>query len=172
MQHFSPHPADTKPKIVDWAALLHRREQARAAGDVVVWTNGCFDVLHVGHIRCLQAARTFGDLLVVGLNSDESIRQLKGPDRPIMPATERAEILGSLACVDYVVVFEEPTPEASIARLKPDVHCKGADYAPPDGKPLPERAIVEGYGGRIEFIPLVPSMSTSDVICRIRQEEG
>lgn len=150
---------------------MQQREQARAAAKNVVWTNGCFDLLHVGHIRSLQAARALGDLLVVGLNSDDSIRQLKGDDRPIMPVSERAEILSALQCVDYIIVFDELTPEAPIARLKPDIYCKGADYAPPTGKPIPEATIVEAYGGRIAFVPLVPSTSTSDLIRRSRQGE-
>jgi len=156
-------------KLVDWPALLAVREQARARGQTVVWTNGCFDLLHVGHVRSLQAARGLGDLLVVGLNSDASVRQLKGCGRPIVPAGERAEILGALACVDYVIQFEELTPEAALLRLKPDVHCKGADYAPPGRKPIPEAQLVAEYGGRVEFLPLVPANSTTDLIRRIRE---
>ena len=119
----------------------------------------------------LQAARNLGDLLIVGLNSDESVGRLKGPDRPFIPAAERAEILSALACVDYVIIFEEATPEAAISRLQPDVHCKGADYAPPHGKPLPERALVEAYGGRVEFVPLLPSTSTTELVRRVRRPE-
>jgi rfaE bifunctional protein nucleotidyltransferase chain/domain len=136
-----------------------------------VWTNGCFDLLHVGHVRSLQAARRLGDVLIVGVNSDASVRQLKGTGRPILPAEERAELLSALACVDYVVIFDELTPEAALARLQPDVHCKGADYALPHGKPIPEAALVESYGGRVEFLPLVPGTSTSDLIQRIHELE-
>jgi D-glycero-beta-D-manno-heptose 1-phosphate adenylyltransferase len=161
----------TTRKIVDWPTLLAVRERARAAGQVVAWTNGCFDLLHVGHIRNLQTARGLGDLLVVGVNSDSSVRQLKGPGRPIVPEAERAEVLSALACVDYVIVFDERTPEAALERLRPDVHCKGADYAPPHGKPIPEAALVAGYGGRIEFLPLVPGTSTSDLVRRARELE-
>jgi D-beta-D-heptose 7-phosphate kinase/D-beta-D-heptose 1-phosphate adenosyltransferase len=125
--------------------------------------------LHVGHIRNLQAARDLGDRLIVGLNSDASVQQLKGPSRPIIPAAQRAEVLAALACVDHVVIFDELTAEASIARLKPDVYCKGADYAPPHGKPVPEAAQVEAYGGRIAYLPLVPNASTTDIVQRIRQ---
>jgi rfaE bifunctional protein nucleotidyltransferase chain/domain len=156
-------------KIVDWPTLLAVREQARRDGKIVVWTNGCFDLLHVGHVDSLQAARQFGDILVVGINSDTSVRQLKGADRPIVPGDERMEIVSALACVDFVIAFDEPTPEAALARLRPDVHCKGADYAPPHGKPIPEASIVAGYGGRVEFLPLVPTRSTSDLVERIRR---
>jgi rfaE bifunctional protein nucleotidyltransferase chain/domain len=168
MPSATPRPASRVPKVVDWPELLDVRHRARREGQVVVWTNGCFDLLHVGHVRNLQAARGHGDLLVVGLNSDDSVRRLKGPGRPVLPAAERAEVLAALACVDYVVVFEELTPTEAIARLQPDVHCKGADYAPPHGKPIPEAEVVEAYGGRIEFLPLVPAISTSDVIRRIQ----
>jgi rfaE bifunctional protein nucleotidyltransferase chain/domain len=156
------------PKIITWEALDSLRQRYRSEGKTVVWTNGCFDLLHVGHVRNLQAARALGDVLVVGLNSDRSVRQLKGPERPIVPAAERAEILAALECVDHVVIFEESTPEASLARLKPDIHCKGADYAPPHGKPIPEATVVAAYGGRIEFLPLVPALSTTDLVRRIR----
>src|SRR5690348_9449394 len=124
-------------KITSWDALLPWREAARRDGRTVVWTNGCFDLLHVGHLRNLQAARALGDALVVGINDDASVRRLKGPGRPIVPAAERAEMVAALACVDAVVLFGEDTPETALARLRPDVHCKGADYAPPDGKPVP-----------------------------------
>ena len=155
-------------KGVGWPALLELRAQARAAGKKVVWTNGCFDLLHVGHVRNLQAARRLGDLLVVGVNSDASVARLKGPGRPVVPAAERMEVLASLLCVDHLIVFEEDTPLEAIARLQPDVHCKGADYAPPNGKAIPEAAVVEAYGGRIEFLPMVPGASTSDLIERIQ----
>jgi rfaE bifunctional protein nucleotidyltransferase chain/domain len=139
---------------------------------LVVWTNGCFDLLHVGHIRFLQAARELGDRLVVGLNSDDSVRRLKGPRRPLVPADERAEVLAALESVDRVIVFDEDTPEAAIERLRPDVHCKGTDYAPPHGKPIPEAAVVEAYGGRVQFVPLVPGTSTSEIVRKIRGECG
>jgi rfaE bifunctional protein nucleotidyltransferase chain/domain len=158
-------------KIVDWDALLELRRKAKATGNTIVWTNGCFDLLHVGHVRNLQAARAMGSRLVVGLNSDASVRKLKGPGRPIVPAEQRAEVLSALQCVDFVVVFDELTAENSIERLKPDIYCKGADYAPPHGKPVPEAGIVERYGGRIAYLPLVPNSSTTDIIRRIRETE-
>jgi rfaE bifunctional protein nucleotidyltransferase chain/domain len=156
-------------KVVGWEELLALRERWRAEGKTVVWTNGCFDLLHLGHVRSLQMAKALGDILVVGVNSDDSVRQLKGPGRPIFPASERVEILAALECVDYVIIFEELTPEKAIARLKPDIHCKGADYALPHGKPIPEAKVVEAYGGRVEFLPLLPGLSSSEIIERIQK---
>jgi D-glycero-beta-D-manno-heptose 1-phosphate adenylyltransferase len=155
-------------KLEGWDALLRSRERWRAEGKVVVWTNGCFDLLHPGHVRSLQAARRLGDVLVVGINSDESVRRLKGPGRPILSADERAVVLSALACVERVVVFDEPTPESALLRLRPDVHCKGAEYAPPHGKPVPEAQAVRSYGGRVEFLPFLPGVSTTEVIRRVR----
>jgi D-glycero-beta-D-manno-heptose 1-phosphate adenylyltransferase len=159
------------PKIMEWDTLLEVRRRSRLEGKVVVWTNGCFDLLHVGHVRNLRAARSLGDLLVVGVNSDASVRQLKGPERPIVPARERVEVLAALECVDCVIVFEELTAEAAVARLQPDVYCKGADYAPPHGKPIPEAGLVASYGGRMAFLPLYPSASTSKLVRRLRGQE-
>lgn len=159
----------TSSKILNRHTLSVLRQQWKQQGKIVVWTNGCFDLLHVGHIRNLQSARCLGDLLIVGLNSDDSVRRIKGPARPILPERERAEMLAALTCVDYVVIFDESTPEDSLACLKPDIHCKGADYAPPNGKPIPEASLVESYGGRIAFIPLVPDISTTDLVRRIQE---
>lgn len=156
-----------RTKLLPWPDLLVTREQVRAAGRVVVWTNGTFDLLHPGHVASLQQARGLGDLLVVGLNSDRSVKAYKGPTRPILSETERAAMLAALECVDYVIVFDEDTPAESLAKLKPDIHCKGAEYAPPHGRPVPERAVVEGYGGRIEYLPLVPGVSTTGILERI-----
>jgi rfaE bifunctional protein nucleotidyltransferase chain/domain len=157
-------------KLVDIDTLSEIREQARADGKTVAWTNGCFDLLHVGHVRNLQAAHELADMLIVGLNGDESVRRIKGPSRPIVPAAERAEVLCALECVDYVVIFDETTPEAILARIQPEIHCKGAEYAPPLGKPIVEAGVVESYGGRIVFLPMVPANSTTDVIRRIREQ--
>jgi rfaE bifunctional protein nucleotidyltransferase chain/domain len=145
-------------KIVDWDALLKLREAWRERGLTVVWTNGVFDLLHVGHVRSLEEARALGDVLVVGVNADESVREAKGEGRPIVPAVQRAEVVAALEPVDFVVVFEEPTPEAALQRLQPEIHAKGADYR---DKPIPERAVVEGYGGRVELLPLVDGVSTT-----------
>ena len=156
-----------RSKVVDWNLLMQERASWRREGRSVVWTNGCFDILHVGHVRSLQAARAFGDLLVVGINSDESVRHIKGPNRPVIPEDECAEILAALECVDRVVIFDESTPVEALARLRPDIHCKGADYAPPDGKPIPEARIIASYGGRVEFLSLTPDVSTTNIVERI-----
>ena len=159
-------------KIVGWLPLLRLRRQWRWDRKTIVWTNGCFDLLHVGHIRSLCAAKLLGDVLVVGVNSDDSVRRLKGADRPVIPARERVEILAALQCVDYVVEFDDLTPERVLSRLRPDVHCKGADYAPPNGKPIPEADVVRAYGGRIEFLALHGARSTSSLIRSIRSVSG
>lgn len=133
----------------------------KASGKTVVFANGCFDLLHVGHIRYLQGARQLGDVLVVGLNSDQSVRRLKGPQRPLMPENERAEILAALACVDYVVIFQEPNVEAVLRVLKPDIHCKGSDYTE---ETVPEREVVRSYGGRVAIAGDPKDHSTRDLI--------
>ena len=157
-------------RVVTWGELDALRACWRREGRTVVWTNGCFDLLHVGHLRNLQACKACGDVLVVGVNSDASVRQIKGPTRPVNGEGDRAELLAGLACVDAVVIFGEDTPEVSLARLTPEVHCKGADYAPPHGKPIPEAAVVEAYGGTIRFIPLVPGHSTTGTIEKLAAE--
>jgi phosphoheptose isomerase len=167
----SPAPSTRmrRGRVVERADLLAQRERWRAAGRTVVSTNGCFDLLHVGHLRGLEAASRFGDVLVVAINDDESVRTLKGPGRPLVPAGDRAELLAALAPVDYVVVFGERDPSALLGDLRPDVHCKGADYAPPSGKPMPEREVVEAHGGRIEFIPLVGGRSTTELVEQVKR---
>jgi rfaE bifunctional protein nucleotidyltransferase chain/domain len=140
--------------------------QLRAAGRTVVFTNGVFDLLHVGHLRYLQYARSLGDALIVGLNSDRSVRANKGPDRPITPEAERAEILEALVCVDGVVVFDNETPHALIAALQPDVLVKGADWAE---DAIVGRDIVEARGGRVVRVPLEPGQSTSAIIEKIKR---
>jgi rfaE bifunctional protein nucleotidyltransferase chain/domain len=152
-------------KLIGVHELESLADRQRRLGRTVVWTNGCFDLLHLGHVRSLQLARQLGDLLVVGLNADASVRQLKGPGRPIVPAQQRAEMLAALACVDHVVIFDELTPEAALRRLRPAIHCKGADY---DGRPMPEAQLVESYGGKVVYLPLVPDLSTSELIRRIQ----
>ena len=150
--------------------LLDQRRRWRELGRTVVWTNGVFDVLHVGHLSSLRAARDFGDALIVGVNADDTVRASKGPGRPIFPVAERIEMLAALDVVDAVIVFDQPTPTELLAALQPDVHCKGADYAPPNGKPIPEAALVASYGGRVEFIPLVPGRSSTDTLDRLLRE--
>lgn len=159
-------------KLPNWPELLAACDAARAAGSTVVWTNGAFDLLHPGHLASLQQARALGDVLIVGVNSDRSVKAYKGPNRPILNQNERAAMLAALECVTAVIIFDEDTPAESLMKLKPDIHCKGAEYAPPHGRPVPERAVVEGYGGRIEYLPLVPGVSTTEILRRIRLAEG
>jgi rfaE bifunctional protein nucleotidyltransferase chain/domain len=149
------------------AELRTIRDADRRAGRVVVWTNGCFDLLHPGHVASLHAARALGEVLIVGLNSDASVKANKGPTRPVLGERDRATMLSALACVDHVVVFDEPTPERILGELKPDIHTKGMEYAPPHGRPVPEATTVLAYGGRIEYLPLVPGVSTTELIRRI-----
>lgn len=155
-----PTKVTTRDELVSLLAECRQRQQC------VVFTNGCFDLMHIGHVRYLQAARNLGDLLVVGVNSDGSVRALsKGPDRPIVPDVQRAEVLAALACVDYVVIFSEPDPGALIAALQPDILVKGGDW------PLDRiigRDTVEARGGRVQTIPLVPGVSTTTLVQRIR----
>ena len=135
--------------------------ELKLQGKRVVFTNGCFDVLHPGHTRYLAEARTLGDALLVAVNSDRSVRALKGPGRPILPESERAEILAALECVDYVTVFDDLTPRSLIARLLPQVLAKGADWGPTE---IVGREEVEAAGGRVVSIPVVPGFSTSALI--------
>jgi phosphoheptose isomerase len=160
------HRISGSAKELDLPALLELRARWRAEGRVVVWTNGAFDMLHAGHLASLQAARLLGDVLLVGVNADATVTKAKGEGRPIFPAHERVAMLAALEVVDHVMVFDEPTPVEAIRALQPDVHCKGADYAPPNGAPIPEAAIVQAYGGRIAFIPLVPERSTTSTVRR------
>jgi phosphoheptose isomerase len=148
--------------VVDELSTL--RASWAGAGRTVVWTNGVFDLVHVGHLASLRAARALGDVLVVGINSDAAVRRLKGPGRPVVGERERAELLSALRPVDYVVVFDQDTPEQILEQVKPDIACKGADYGGPDGKPIPERAIVEAYGGRVEILPMVDGYSTTQIV--------
>ena len=140
-------------------------DAVREKGATVVFTNGCFDVLHAGHVRYLTKARAMGDYLVIGLNSDASVRRLKGNNRPINTEDDRAEVLDALRAVDAVTIFGEPTAEALIEIVRPDVYVKGGDYTL---ETLPEAKIVKEYGGRVEFVPLVEGRSTTNVIERIR----
>ena len=137
-------------------------------GKRVVFTNGCFDLLHPGHIRSLEAARALGDHLVVGLNSDESVRALKGPSRPVIPAEERAEILASLECVDAVLIFDELTPQRVIAALLPDILVKGGDWP---GNQIVGREEVEAAGGKVVLSEMVPGYSTTEILKKIRDEQ-
>lgn len=135
-------------------------------GKRLVFTNGVFDILHAGHVRLLQEARTLGDLLIVGINSDDSVRQLgKGPERPINPLEDRAMVLAALSCVDAVVSFSEQTPLALIEALQPEVHVKGGDY---HADALPETPVVRSYGGEIVILPLLEGRSTTRLVDKLR----
>ena len=146
--------------------LVPLLQAARAQGNRIVFTNGCFDLMHIGHTRYLQAAKDLGDLLVVGVNSDVSVKMLnKAPDRPIVPDVQRAEVVAALGCIDYVVLFNEPDPHSLIAALQPDVLVKGGDWAV---ERIVGREIVEARGGVVRTIPSVPDVSTTSLIQRIR----
>ena len=154
------------PKLApDVQTLVARLAPLRRSGARVVFTNGCFDLLHPGHVRYLAAARALGDVLVVGLNSDASVHGLKGAGRPVLRAAERAEVLAGLAAVDHIVVFDDGTPRALVAALRPDVLVKGADWAEVD---IAGAAEVRAAGGRVERIDLVPGLSTTELIRRLR----
>jgi len=141
----------------------------RAAGKRVVLANGCFDLLHVGHVRYLDAARALGDVLFVGLNSDAAVARLKGPGRPLMPAAERAEILAGLRAVDHVVVFDEDTADRLVSLVRPAVHAKGTDYTDAS---VPEAASVRAAGGRVAIVGDPKDHATRDLIARIRERFG
>lgn len=148
-------------KVMNWADAAAEMQTRRRAGHKTVFTNGCFDLLHVGHLRYLTEARALGDFLVIGLNSDRSVREIKGPSRPVTPQEQRAEVLAGLSVVDMVVVFDQPDPLELIKTLQPDILVKGGDW------PLDRiigRDVVEGRGGRVLTIPLTPGVSTTNII--------
>jgi rfaE bifunctional protein nucleotidyltransferase chain/domain len=152
-------------RILTLAEAANQFDRAHRGNQRLVFTNGCFDLLHPGHIQTLEASRALGDALIVGLNSDASVRQLKGPDRPILPEKERAEILAALESVDAVVIYNEPTPRETIAALLPDVLAKGGDWP---GDKIIGREEVESAGGQVISIPVVPSYSTTAILDSIR----
>jgi rfaE bifunctional protein nucleotidyltransferase chain/domain len=151
-------------RVIAEAALMEAVQRERAAGKTIAFANGCFDLLHVGHIRYLQGAAAEADRLVVAVNDDPSVVSLKGPGRPILPATDRAELVAALRGVDYVVIFGDPTVERLLLLLKPDVHCKGTDYTV---QTVPERATVLAYGGRTAIVGDAKNHATRDLIKRI-----
>ena len=153
-------------KILHDAALAGVRDRMDAAGRRLVFTNGCFDLLHVGHVRYLQAARALGDALAVGLNGDDSVRALKGAGRPLTPEDERAEILAALACVDYVTIFPEPRATRLLGVVRPHVYAKGGDYTPETLHP-DERAVLRESNSQVEILPLVPGRSTTSLVQRM-----
>ena len=164
-----PPPFAYRPgsKEATLAELVPAREQYRKHGRTVVWTNGCFDILHVGHIESLKAARRLGDVLIVGVNDDAHVARTKGAGRPIHTLEQRIAVLSALEVVDHLVAFSEATPAEVLGVLKPDIHCKGSDYAPPNGAPIPEASVVAGYGGRIEFLKMVDGVSTTSIAARL-----
>jgi rfaE bifunctional protein nucleotidyltransferase chain/domain len=154
-----------RDKVMDRQALADLLRRPRG-GKTVVFTNGCFDILHVGHVRTLEAARAFGDILVVGVNSDASVRRIKGLLRPIVPQAERAEMVAALGMVSYVVIFDEDLPNDTVAILEPDVHVKGGDY---DVEAMPETPVVRAHGGRVEIVRFVDGFSTTDIIGKVKE---
>ena len=156
-------------KIYPSAQLTEILKDAKTKGKTVVTTNGCFDVLHLGHLRYLQAAREVGDLLVVCVNSDSSVRALKGENRPLVPENERTELLAGLECVDYITVFSELDAKTVLSQLKPDIHIKGGDYKIDE---VIEREVVEANGGKVMIGLNIPGKSTTNLIKTIREKYG
>jgi len=152
-------------KIGTLESVRGRIEQARRDGRRVAFANGCFDVIHVGHVRYLNAARAEADVLVVAVNGDASVRRLKGAGRPLLPEQERALLVAALACVDHVVVFHEDDVSRLLLELRPDVHCKGTDYTT---ETVPERDVVRSYGGRVAIVGDPKDHDTSELLARIR----
>jgi rfaE bifunctional protein nucleotidyltransferase chain/domain len=153
-------------EVLSLQQLRGRLAAARRAGQVVAFANGHFDLLHVGHLRYLQAARRQGDLLVVGINDDASVARLKGAGRPIVPASERAELLAALEPVDFVVIFEGDSPAPLLEELRPEVHCKGTDYGRPEQ--VPEHAVVCSYGGETRIVGDPKDHATRDIIAAVK----
>jgi len=162
-------PKDMSGKLKSAAEIEAIAAQARRNGQIVVFTNGCFDLVHRGHVHLLRAAKATGDLLIVALNSDRSISEIKGPKRPIMPETDRIELIAAMEMVDYVVVFDEPEPTALIDVIKPDVLAKGADWK---ADKVVGAELVEKSGGRVVRIPYLQGFSTSEIIERIVKQHG
>src|SRR2546421_7950696 len=168
---------ETEQKILDREELARVVEYRQQSGERGVFTNGCFDLLHLGHVRYLQEAQALGDFLILGLNNDASVRSLKGAGRPLVPEMERAEILAALTCIDYVTIFAEPTAGPLVELLQPAIYVKGADYAnaqgsEPDTSRLPEAKVVQAYGGMVRLIPYLPHHSTTELIAAIKRLPG
>lgn len=153
-------------KVLSRDELLARVADARRDGQTIAFANGCFDLLHVGHVRYLDAAAQEADVLIVAINDDESVRALKGKGRPILQAADRAELVAALRCVDFVVIFPESTVGPLLEAIRPDVHCKGTDYTLDS---VPERDVVRGYGGRIAIVGDPKDHSTRDLLTRIAE---
>jgi rfaE bifunctional protein nucleotidyltransferase chain/domain len=161
--------ADAGARILDRNRLIARVAIARRHGARIVLANGCFDILHVGHVRYFEAAKALGDLLVVGINTDEQVRRLKGPGRPFVSERERAEMVASLRAVDLVTIFAEPTVEALLLALRPDVHAKGTDYTP---ETVPEREVVRAYGGRVAIVGDPKDHSSSQMVMQLNRKQS
>jgi len=157
---------DSASRILDRTALVARIESEKASGSRIVLANGCFDILHAGHVRYLEGARALGNFLVVAVNSDEQVARLKGAGRPILPECERAELVASLQAVDLVTIFPEPTVTELLLAIKPDVHAKGTDYAE---ETVPERDVVRSYGGRVAIVGDPKDHSTSEILKQISE---
>ncbi|HEX8473912.1 MAG TPA: adenylyltransferase/cytidyltransferase family protein [Pyrinomonadaceae bacterium] len=155
-------------RIVDRNRLIARVAIARRNGARIVFANGCFDILHVGHVRYLEAARALGDLLVVGINSDEQVRALKGEGRPLVPEKERAEVVAGLRAVDLVTIFPEPTVEALLLAIHPEIHAKGTDYT---AETVPERDVVRSYGGRVQIVGDPKDHSSTEMVRKVMSDE-
>lgn len=159
--------ANAAARILDRNRLIARVAIARRHGARIVFANGCFDILHVGHVRYLEAARALGDLLVVGINADEQVRQLKGPGRPFVSERERAEVIASLRVVDFVTIFTEPTVATLLTTLRPDIHAKGTDYTVDS---VPEREVVRAYGGRVAIVGDPKDHSSSQMVVQLNRK--
>lgn len=155
---------DSASRILDRAALVARIKSEKAGGSRIVLANGCFDILHAGHVRYLEGARALGSLLVVAVNSNQQVARLKGAGRPILPERERAELIASLQAVDLVTIFPEPTVTELLLAIKPDVHAKGTDYTE---ETVPERDVVRSYGGRVAIVGDPKDHSTSEILKKV-----
>ncbi|HBG47956.1 MAG TPA: D-glycero-beta-D-manno-heptose 1-phosphate adenylyltransferase [Cyanobacteria bacterium UBA9971] len=156
-------------EVVELKQLLNIVSGLKKQNKTIVTTNGCFDIIHAGHVRYLKHAKELGDVLIVCLNSDASVQRLKGPSRPLNHQDDRAEVMSALEAVNYVVVFDEDTPVYILAKIKPDIHVKGGDYSE---ETLPETAVIKQGGGKIQFIPFVEGRSTTNIINKIHQNSN
>jgi rfaE bifunctional protein nucleotidyltransferase chain/domain len=154
----------TQSRILDRSELIMAVETARRQGQRIIFANGCFDILHAGHVRYLEAAKALGDLLIVAVNSDEQARRLKGETRPFLPQNQRAELVSSLEAVDLVTIFNEPTVTELLLALKPDIHAKGTDYTE---ETVPERDVVRSFGGRVAIVGDPKDHSSTEMIQRV-----
>lgn len=155
-------------EVIKLNELLDIVEELKAQQKTIVTTNGCFDILHAGHVRYLKQAKELGDILVLCLNSDESVKKIKGPTRPLNNENDRAEVISALCSVDYVVIFEEETPINLLAQIKPDIHVKGGDYTEDT---LPETKVIKEGGGKVQFIPFLEGRSTTNIINKIAKDK-